>query len=517
MEDTTFDVKIWTIRAKVGKPRKNGKPGKKSYTVRWVVDGKVWPQTFATRMLADSFRSQLISAQAKGEAFRLADGLPISVGRELAAKSWFDFAQKYIDYKWPRAAAKSRSGNADTMATATFAMLATTRGKPDDKTLRRAMTGWAYNTQRRENARPDEIERALRWLRANTLPVSRLDDPATARKALDQIAMKMDGKPAAAKTVSRKRSVLYNALEYAIEEKLLTKNHLPQIRWTAPKDTKAIDKRIVVNPTQAERLFTEVARQYVEGEPRRSSGPMLEAYFAAQYYAALRPEEAAVLGKDDLNLPPMYWDENARDWVFPEGEDGWGELLVSRAAPTAGAAWTDSGARRDHRQLKQRAVGEVRHVPSPPPLTKRLHAHLMRFGTTADGRLFRSLTGGDLDESTTIRIWDKARKAALSEQEYKSVLCRRRYDLRHGGVSFQLAAGVPARQVAEWAGHSVAVLLQIYAAIIAGMEASAKNQLTRALGQFDGQSGSASRPQTRGDDQGEPGTAPSEQPDDDGH
>jgi hypothetical protein len=32
-----------------------------------------------------------------------------------------------------------------------------------------------------------------------------------------------------------------------------------------------------------------------------------------------------------------------------------GRLLVSETAPSAGAAWTDSGQRRDRRQLKQRA------------------------------------------------------------------------------------------------------------------------------------------------------------------
>ncbi|WP_343034579.1 hypothetical protein [Amycolatopsis anabasis] len=160
MEPTTFDVKIWTIRTKVGKPRKNGKPGKKTYTVRWIVAGKVWPRTFATKTLAESFRSQLITAQAKGEAFRLIDGLPVSISRKAADQSWFEFAQTYVDFKWPRAAAKSRSGNADTMATVTFAMLATKRGKPDDKVLRKAMTGWAYNTKRRDTEKPPEIERA---------------------------------------------------------------------------------------------------------------------------------------------------------------------------------------------------------------------------------------------------------------------------------------------------------------------------------------------------------------------
>jgi hypothetical protein len=42
-----------------------------------------------------------------------------------------------------------------------------------------------------------------------------------------------------------------------------------------------------------------------------------------------------MLCKADLQLP----------------EEGWGELLLSETAPITGAAWTDSGERRDRRQL----------------------------------------------------------------------------------------------------------------------------------------------------------------------
>ena len=133
-------------------------------------------------------------------------------------------------------------------------------------------------------------------------------------------------------------------------------------------------------------------------------------------------------------------------------------------------------------QLKQRAIREVRSVPSPPPLTRILHEHLRRFGTAGDGRLFRNLLGRDLAESTIARVWDKARKAALTEQEYGSPLARRPYDLRHACVSTWLAAGVPSTQCAEWAGHSVAVLHQIYAKVIGGLEAAAHRRIEEALG-----------------------------------
>ena len=62
------------------------------------------------------------------------------------------------------------------------------------------------------------------------------------------------------------------------------------------------------------------------------------------------------------------------------------------------------------------------------------------------------------------------------------MLGKRPYDLRHACVSTWLAAGVPSTQVAEWAGHSVAMLHQIYAKVIAGQESSALARISAALG-----------------------------------
>lgn len=455
----SYDVKIWNLEKREWR-------SKTSYRVVWFVDGERFTEKFETFALADSYRSELVTASRRGEAFDTAEGLPVSMVRNENVMSWFVFAQKYVDMKWPRAAAKSRAGIADALATVTPMMVTSERGRPAAALLRKALTGWAFNKKRREEAKPPEVEHALKWLASNTAPVSVFEDVAELRNALDALSLKMDGKQAAAKTITRKRAVFFNVLEYAVELKLVTVNRLPEVKWTAPKTVRAIDRRVVINVRQAEALLDAVAAQKIPGQPRRSSGPMLRAFFAVMYYGALRPEEAAMLCRPDLQLP----------------DAGWGELLLSETAPIAGAAWTDSGDRRDRRQLKQRAKGEVRHVPSPPPLTVILREHLDEFGTAGDGRLFRNLAGGEIAESTVARVWDKARKAALTPEEYASKLARRPYDLRHACVSTWLAAGVPSTQCAEWAGHSVAVLHQIYAKIIAGLEDAALDRIEKALG-----------------------------------
>ncbi len=78
-------------------------------------------------------------------------------------------------------------------------------------------------------------------------------------------------------------------------------------------------------------------------------------------------------------------------------------------------------------------------------------------------------------------MWRKARHAALTAEEYASPLARRPYDLRHAAVSTWLNGGVPPTQVAEWAGHSVAVLLQIYAKCLAGQDAVARTRIEAIL------------------------------------
>jgi integrase len=282
------------------------------------------------------------------------------------------------------------------------------------------------------------------------------------RAVLDQLAQKLDGGQAAAATVRRKRAVLFNAIEYAVELKLLTKNPIPSLKWKAPKPPKAIDKRVVVNPQQAARLLEAVRSQ-------KPSGPRMVAFFAVMYYSAARPAEAVNLRKQDLSLL----------------EEGWGELLLWESAPETGASWSETGTRRDRRALKHREKGDTRPVPCPPQLTALLHQHLREFGTDAEGFLFRGIReAGQLSESTYSRAWRQARKEALTAEEYASPLARRAYHLRHAAVSTWLNGGVPPTQVAEWAGHSVQVLLQTYAKCLAGQEDVARQRVEQALGQL---------------------------------
>ena len=78
------------------------------------------------------------------------------------------------------------------------------------------------------------------------------------------------------------------------------------------------------------------------------------------------------------------------------------------------------------------------------------------------------------------RAWAKARQLALTPAEHVSPLARRPYDLRHACLSTGLNGGVYPTQVAEWAGHSVDMLLRIYAMCVVGQDELAKRRTSEA-------------------------------------
>jgi hypothetical protein len=64
-------------------------------------------------------------------------------------------------------------------------------------------------------------------------------------------------------------------------------------------------------------------------------------------------------------------------------------------------------------------------------------------------------------------------------------LAKTPYDLRHAAVSTWLNGGVPPTTVAEWAGHSVEVLLKIYAKCLDGGDALIRERAQAAFGYTD--------------------------------
>lgn len=120
-------------------------------------------------------------------------------------------------------------------------------------------------------------------------------------------------------------------------------------------------------------------------------------------------------------------------------------------------------------------------MPIPPVLVKILREHIGRFGVARGGRLFRSERGNVVSSTTYSRVWKAARELALTPAQVASPVAGRPYDLRHAAVSLWLNKGVPAPDVAARAGHSVDVLLKVYAKCIDGAEVAVNDRIADSL------------------------------------
>ncbi|WP_020664615.1 hypothetical protein [Amycolatopsis benzoatilytica] len=115
-------------------------------------------------------------------------------------------------------------------------------------------------------------------------------------------------------------------------------------------------------------------------------------------------------------------------------------------------------------------------------MTAILLGHVDEFGVAEDGRFFRGVRGGPVPLITWQRVWTVARARTFTGPAARSPLAGRPYDLRHACVSTWLASGVDPNQVAEWAGHSVDVLLRIYSTVVDGRRQDALQKIEEALG-----------------------------------
>jgi integrase len=434
------------------------------FRVRWTVDGHRFGRPFADSELADSFRSDIKAAARRGEGFDRFTGLPESMIRQQLDVPCLDHAREFVAAAWKAAAAKSRVSILETLSVALPVLTRDLAGAPDRDVLRLALRK-ELNQNEHARAPDDEERRALAWLGRASLPVSALSDGALVCDLLETLAKCLDGTAAAPDYFARRRRVMHRVLAYAVRKKRLEKNplgkgNLPE-GWSPPeKPEEAVDPRSVGSSELVAYML--VVASYVG----RRQGPRFVAFFGCMFYAMMRPTEVTSLTEAGCVLP----------------ETGWGRLVFSDSSPAAGREFTDDGRVHEERGLKgrdrqasartraARARRATRNVPIPPELVTLLREHISQFGAGPGGRLFRSESGNPIQPSTYWRVWQKVRGMALTPGQLATPLMRRPYDLRHSGVTWRLNSRVPATEVAAWAGHSVEVLMRVYARCVVGLE-----------------------------------------------
>jgi len=104
----------------------------------------------------------------------------------------------------------------------------------------------------------------------------------------------LDGTPAAATTIARKRAVFYSVLNYGVELDILPANPIGKVTWKAPEVAEEIDRRVVARPQQVRELLAAV----------ETIGPELTAFFGCLYYGCMRPGETVFLPPGRLHKAP---------------------------------------------------------------------------------------------------------------------------------------------------------------------------------------------------------------------
>ena len=319
--------------------------------------------------------------------------------------------------------------------------------------LRAALYGHAFNPARVDTDPGPAATAALGWASHHCLPLTALAGLQVTRRALEALALRLDGTRAAATTITRKRAVFHGCLGYAAELGLLAANPLDRATWRPPRSS-CSQTRSAATPAQVQAILAEVTQ----------IRPELTAFFGCLYYAALRPAEAVA-----LRASP----------AFPLTRLGTAD--THSIPPPVGACldWQRHATRTAQPQTPPARRHQDR--PDPPQLARLLRWHLQAFGCAEDGRLFQGARGGPLSESLYGRIWHQARAAAMPQNGTGTQLARRPCDLRHAALSLWLASGAPPAEIAARAGHSVRVLLTIYAHCMPGCDQIASQHIEQAL------------------------------------
>ena len=446
--NTPQKVQVFSL----GKPATGVPTARRRYRVKWRIDGRDRTRSFKTRAEGDRYRRRLLDAVEAGEHFDEGTGEPASWSSE--SLTWFRWSQEWLALKWPQWAGTTRRTALETLVAITLRLVRPKAPEPP-----RHVVDWLRSDGYVPGSGGWSSPPA--WLVRWSLPLDEIT-PRILERVLTEITSRQDGKPVSAAVARRRKNTLGAVLRGAVRRDLLDRNPLDRVEWRTPRRDLTIDVSTV--PSMADVL--DIVDHVTDLD---SPAARYGALFGCVGLAGLRPSEAIGLHVGDLELPPS----------------GWGLARVRGATTEPGARFTDDGERNEVKGLKHRAVGSVREVPLPPPLVERLRTHV---ATWDDDMLFRNVNGRPMTTASYQPIWKRARTAVWGDRP--ELLTTTVYDLRHAAATMMLSAGVPPAEVARRLGHSIDVLLRVYAGVLVE-ERDRSNELIDAELKrlIDGQSG----------------------------
>jgi integrase len=244
----------------------------------------------------------------------------------------------------------------------------------------------------------------------------------------------------AAAVVRRRRTTLGAVLRSAVRRGLIDTNPLDQVEWRAPERDMAVDVATVPSLADLVEIVAHVAGL-------SAGGARYAALYASVGMAGLRPSEAISLQLSDLELPAQ----------------GWGLARLRGAMTSPGRRYSAGGEVHEMKGLKQRPRDATRDVPFPPQLVERLRSHIERW-PPGDGVIFANGAGRPAAAANYGPVWTRARRELWPEGH--PLAATTVYDLRNAAATMMLRAGVPPAEVARRLGHSVDILMRVYAGVL---------------------------------------------------
>ena len=429
----------------IGLPQEGTPRGGRRYRVKWRVDGRDKTRSLKTKAEAERLQARLQMAAIEGEGFDLATGLPMSWVKQDV--TWWEWSQEWLCLKWQQWAGHSRRSAVESLV-AIAPLMARSGAPPASDEVAMWLRQHGYRPGSGDRESPPS------WLLKWSVPLSDIDTTQLER-VLTTVATKLDGSPMSREVARRRRTTLNTVLRAACRRQLIDHNPMDKSEWKLPTRNVSVDISTV--PTYRDVL--EIV-DHVAG--LKTDGARYAALFAGVGIAGMRPSEAIALLAADLELP----------------SNGWGLAVLRGALTSPGTRFTSTGSVVEDKELKQRAPDATRDVPLAPDLVERLQSHVERW-PPVNGRVFTNTAGRAPTTTNYGPVWVRARTKLWPGQHRlgKTTV----YDLRHSAATMMLRAGVPPAEVARRLGHSVDILMRVYAGVFDDERQRSNELIDRAV------------------------------------
>ena len=393
------------------------------WRVKWRVNGHDKTRSFTNRTEAEELHRRLTTAKRNVEDFDVATGLPTSWKNK--QRTFAECASEFVAAKWSGWSAAHRRSTVEDLAHALIYLVKPSTNAPFDRKILSKAARLHILLPNAIASTDLEVANATSWLKENSLLLDRVDYKV-AHEMMDAITkLLVGGGSVSPDTHHRRKTACSSVFDYAIKCSYAKVNHLAE--YEVPNQNVQIDKRSILTKEECKAIVKTL-------EGTSESNDRMALFISFIWMAGLRPSEVLALRKSDM---------------VSDGHGGH-ELILSRASVPCGTSYSNSGAAKDEKGLKWRAVGATRVVPVPKELAKRIRAYTKKMKPS--DLIFESGTNGVSLSLTVFQDhWAKIRPGAT-----------KLYDLRHTNASILIYAGLNVAEVAERLGHSIGVCSSKY-------------------------------------------------------